>query len=122
MEDKLKENEEYKIIKYEIKMHGEKKKYIIDVKNNNNEIYNNIISNEYLENLLNKLLDNKKDNILDNSPFIKMKTLKLSSNNKTKKKLLDIIIDINEDYINNLNDLNISKIEEGKYILNSMKK
>jgi hypothetical protein len=32
MEEVLKENETYEIIKYEVKLHGKKKKYILNIK------------------------------------------------------------------------------------------
>ena len=122
MEEKLNENTNYLITKYEMKLHGQKKKYIIDVKDDTiqgiNNIYDNIISNEYLEDLLNKLLNDNYD-LLNNTPYIKMKTLKLNSNNKSKKRLMEVVLNINEEYIKNLDELKILK-QDGENKLNTM--
>jgi hypothetical protein len=66
------------------------------------------LGNEYLEDLFNKILD-EHITLLNKSPYIKMKTLKFSSNNKSKKRLLEILLNINEEYIKNLHDINLNK-------------
>ena len=119
IEEKLNENTNYIIRNYELKFHGDKRKYIINLKDEENKRYNDILSNEYLEDIFNKLLINDVK-ILHNTPYIKMQTLKISSNNKSKKKLLEVILNINNDYIKNLNLINIDK-KDGEFKLDDLK-
>lgn len=120
IEDILLEDNEYYIIKYEIKSHGEKQKYIIDVKDNKNKVYNNIISNEFLEKLLIKLKNDENES-LNNTPYIIIKTLKFSSKNICKRRLIDLLINIDDDYIMKLINIKKNNLQDNKEIYNIKK-
>lgn len=121
--EELEENKKYFITNINDKIHGKNKKFICDLKDEDNKEYINFVSNAYAEDIINNFKI-ETTNIFKNTPYLILKTKIIKSHIKTKTKLMDLIIEINEDYINKLtqNYKNITEINETNQNLTTFNK
>ncbi len=121
--EELEENKKYYITNISDKIYGKNKKFICDLKDEDNKEYINFVSNAYAEDIINNFKI-ETTNIFKNTPYLILKTKIIKSHIKTKTKLMDLIIEINEDYINKLtqNYKNITEINETNQNLTTFNK
>lgn len=90
--EELTENNKYKILKIGVTEYGKKMKYIMDLKNNDDEI-KNVISNYYLEDILKNFIINR-DIINHENIFLETLIKKSDDKKGIKVKIMDCILNI----------------------------